>query len=246
MLPVYVWQGLRLRINIERLLPGDLPVSGRIDGHGEPVRLLVIGDSTVASVGVEALEGTFAFCMATAIHQCSARPVVWRAAGANSASSGDLRDYVVPHIADEDVTHILLSVGTNDMKNFHPVSRFKREFGTLLYALRTRFPEAKIVWTQIPDMRKFPVLPKGLGRVLAARAALINRKGRQLCAERGAIAADAFPIVDASGFGRDGFHPNDKGYSAWAMFLAPYFVEPASVTAEATPAIEPATQTPST
>ncbi|MGB7433398.1 MAG: SGNH/GDSL hydrolase family protein, partial [Ahrensia sp.] len=152
--------------------------------------------------------------------------------GANSASSGDLRDYVVPHIADDDVTHILLSVGTNDMKNFHLISRFKREFGTLLYALRTRFPKAKIVWTQIPDMRKFPVLPDGLGRVLAARAALINRKGRQLCAERGAIAADAFPIVDASGFGRDGFHPNDRGYRAWAMFLAPFFVEPVSAKVE--------------
>jgi len=221
MFPVYVWQGIGVRRRIERLLPAALPVRGMIEGKGRPFRLLVIGDSTVASVGVNQIEGTFAFATAKAIHERTGRTVHWRSAGANSAASGQLRDYVVPYIEERDFTHILVSVGTNDMKNFHLVRRFKREFGSLIYALRSRFPDAHIVWTPIPDMRKFPALPGGLGRVLAARAELINNMGRRLCAERGAIAADVFPINSAEGFARDGFHPDAKGYQAWARFLAP-------------------------
>lgn len=223
MFPVYVWQGIAVRVRIERLQPSALPVSGVVAGEGDALRLLVIGDSTVASVGMERIEDTFTFCIAQALNKRSGRPVHWRAAGANSASSGDLRDHVVPHIAGLEPTHILLSVGTNDMKNFHLISRFKREFGGLLYAVKTRFPDAQVIWTQIPDMRRFPALPEGLGRVLAARAALINIKGAQLCGERGAIAAGAFPIVDGGGFARDGFHPNGEGYRAWASHLVPYF-----------------------
>lgn len=223
--PVYVAQGISVRMRIERLLPARLPVSGTISGKGKPVKLLVIGDSTVASVGVEELEGMFGFAIANAMHERSGRTVHWRSAGANSAASGHLRDYVVPHIEGDDFTHILLSVGTNDMKNFHLISRFKKEFGTLIYALKTRWPHARIVWTPIPDMRKFPALPKGLGNVLAARANLINAKGAQLCRERGVIAADAFPIVSTDGFARDGFHPNETGYNAWARFLAPQLLE---------------------
>lgn len=221
MFPVYVWQGIRLRMKIERMLPARLPVEGVIEGKGDPVRLLVIGDSTVASVGIEELEGTFAYAIANAVHERSGRTVAWRAAGNNSASSGDLRDFVVPHVETRDWTHVVISVGTNDMKNFHAVARFKREFGTLLYALNARFPGTSIIWTPIPDMRKFPALPKGLAAVLAARADLINAKGAQLCRERSAIAAPVFPIENTDGFHRDGFHPNAEGYNAWARHLAP-------------------------
>ncbi|MEM0898589.1 MAG: SGNH/GDSL hydrolase family protein [Pseudomonadota bacterium] len=174
MFPVYVWQGIGVRMRIERLKPAALPVEGEISGNDDPIRLLVIGDSTVASVGVQELDGTFAYAMANALHERTGRAIIWRSAGANSASSGDLERHVLPHIEPRNFTHVLVSVGTNDMKNFHLISRFKREFGALLYGLGTRFPRARILWTTIPDMRKFPALPKQLGRVLAARAELIN------------------------------------------------------------------------
>ena len=249
MFPVYVWQGIRLRRTIERLLPPRLPVDGTIDGKGAPIRLLVIGDSTVASVGVERLEETFGFAIAKAMHERTGRTVHWRSAGNNSASSGQLRDHVVPHLPHDAYTHVLLSAATNDMKNFHLMSRFKREFGTLLYALRTRFAHAHIVWTPIADMRKFPALAPQLGRVLAARASLINDMGTRLCRERGVTAAEPFPIVSVHGFARDGFHPDGDGYKAWARFLAPQLLALEPLTPEVrthdSGTITPMTKTPS-
>ncbi|MCB1454015.1 MAG: SGNH/GDSL hydrolase family protein, partial [Rhizobiaceae bacterium] len=111
---------------------------------------------------------------------------------------------------------IVLSVGTNDAKNFHTVSRFKREFGGLLYALRAKWPEARIVWSPVVEMEKVPALPPLLGRILGIRAELINRMGARLCQERGAMAASRLPIIDATGFSTDGFHASEAGYAAWA------------------------------
>lgn len=218
--PVYAWQGIRVRLRIERLLPAPVPTAGRFDGSGEPVRLLVMGDSTVASVGMEQLDDTLAYNIAKAVNDQAGRPVRWRAAGGNSATARDIRDYIVPHIETRDWTHIALSVGINDMKNFHVVRQFKRDFGSLLYALRSRFPHASIVWCPIPDMRQCPALPKTLGRILAARAELINAMGARMCRERGATATDPVPPQGADAFARDGFHPNGNGYRVWGWHFA--------------------------
>ena len=162
--PVYVWQGIAVRLKIERLHPAIVPHEGRFPGKGEEIRLLVAGDSSVAAVGMTRLEDTLAWNLARTIAGRTGRPVYWRAAGANSATAADLRDHVLPHVERRDFTHLVLAVGTNDMKNFHAVRRFKKDFGTLLYTARTRFPHARIVWAPVADMTKIPALPRALGR----------------------------------------------------------------------------------
>ena len=225
--PVYVWQGISVRLRIERLHPAEVPHEGRFDGAGDEIRLLVAGDSSVAGVGMARLDETLAFNIARALSERTGRPVRWRAAGANSATSADLRDHVIPHVESRDFTHVVLAVGTNDMKNFHVVGRFKRHFGTLLYTVRTRFPGARVVWSPVADMTRIPALPQALGRILQSRAELINAMGARLCTERGAVMAEPVPIEGAHEFARDGFHAGPAGYRNWAEHLASYLVGPA-------------------
>ena len=139
--------------------------------------LLVLGDSSAASVGIERSENGLAAQLSTLIAAHTGRTVRWRAAGFNSATSGQIRDHVVPNLAADPWTHIVLAVGTNDMKNFHAVRRFKKEFGGLLYALRAKWPEARIVWQPVIAMTDVPALPKVLARILETRARAINAMG---------------------------------------------------------------------
>lgn len=241
--PVYAWQGISVRLRIERLLPAPVPTQGQFDGSGDAVRLLVMGDSTVASVGMERLEDTLAYNIAKAVNEQTRSPVDWRAAGGNSATARHIRDFIVPHIEARDWTHIALSVGINDMKNFHMARQFKRDFGSLLYALRTRFPDAKIIWCPIPDMRQCPALPTTLGRILAARAELINAMGARMCRERGGIATAPVPPQERDAFARDGFHPNGNGYRIWGQHFARW-IAPRDGRQDAVPAEAPSDVTP--
>jgi len=234
--PVYVWQGLCVRRRVERMLPAKGPVRHLIAGEGEPVRLLVLGDSSAASVGIGHSDHGLAAQLSLRIAARTGRPVIWRAAGFNSATAGHLRDHVLPNLAPEEWTHIVVSIGTNDAKNFHTVRRFKREFGGLLYALRAKWPEALVVWSPVVEMLRVPALPSALGRILEIRASLINGMGVRLCLERGAVPATRLPIVDpAAGFSTDGFHASEAGYAAWADHLLPYVLDGRSLTAETEP-----------
>lgn len=220
--PAYVWQGLGVRRRTQRMLPAGGPVRHRIEGDEPAVALLVLGDSSAASVGIESSEDGLAAELARLISERTGRAVVWRAAGFNSATSGQIRDHVLPNLAPEPWTHIVLSIGTNDAKNFHTAARFKREFGGLLYALRAKWPEARVVWSPVVEMNLVPALPPLLGTILEIRAGIVNRTGAALALERGAVPAMRLPILDpAAGFSSDGFHASEAGYAAWAAHLLP-------------------------
>ncbi|MFD0915270.1 SGNH/GDSL hydrolase family protein [Pseudahrensia aquimaris] len=215
-LPVYFGQGAWVRMNSMRLPPPVGPLHG-VFGKGEPsLRLLVVGDSSAAGVGLETTNDQLGPQMARKLHETTGKTVSWRTSGHNSATAGQVRDYVVPHLEPSDYTHIVLMLGTNDMKNFHSGPRWKKEFGTLIYALCTRFPASTILWHQAIDLSVAPALPHPLATILNWRKQVLNRIGAKLCLERGAVCVPPLPDVTAAGFCLDGFHANAGGYDAWA------------------------------
>ena len=145
--PVYVVQGIYVRTS------GDAPfaciwppVRSVWGGRSRRCKLLTIGDSSAAAVGSRAHKRCD--CVRNwlyKLHQKERRDrCSWHISGHNSAVAGEIRDVVVPNLADPiPYTHILIMLGTNDMKNWHSVARWKKEFGNLLYALRTPFPRSQ-------------------------------------------------------------------------------------------------------
>lgn len=230
--PIALIQGARVRRTTPRLMPPNGPISGIATPDGRssqeaPKRhLLIIGDSSVAGLGAPHTSQALTLPLAQALAKADDKPVFWRAVGSNSATAGALRDVVLPHIERQAYTDILLVVGTNDAKNFHTISRFKREFGELLYGLKARFPEARIVWSPAINMQRMPSLPPLLGWILETRAKAINAKAKQLCLERYAIPAERLFIEEGQdeGFCHDGFHASPMGYAAWQALVTPYFL----------------------
>jgi lysophospholipase L1-like esterase len=223
-LPVYVWQGLGVRRRTARLTPPENRGWYRHAGSGEPFRLLLIGDSSAAGVGVDSMEKSLGGILPRLLAERTGRPVDILVAGMNSATAADLRDHVVPHVETRDFTHIVLNVGANDAKNFHTARRFYREFGTLLYALRARFPTAEIIWSGVLDMARVPALPHPLNRILGVRSRVLAAHGRVLCRERGAHLPESDWRFVRGNFSTDGFHASEAGYREWAGTLADFIL----------------------
>ena len=224
-IPLYVWQGLAVRRNSVRQGPPIPQKVAAAKGAGEPLRILLVGDSSAAGVGTKDINLSLGGQLVQHICARSGRPVEIRIVGCNSATSGQIRDYVLPHIEFAPYTHVILNIGINDAKNFHTQGRFYREFGTLLYGLNTRFPDARIIWSGVLDMATVPALPSPLNKILGIRSRLLMRCGRTLCAERMAEIPDGEWDPSAENFSDDGFHASAKGYRQWAQILAEYLLK---------------------
>jgi len=153
------------------------------------------------------------------------RSVTCRTCGNNSATAGELRDFIVPNLAQETYDYVIINIGTNDAKNFHTATRFKKEFGGLLYALNAKFPDAKVIWSGIIDVSKIPLLPSPLNKLMGIRASILRRKADELCFERAALAPKTKWRIIEENFSEDGFHASSKGYEEWAEELSAYIAD---------------------
>lgn len=227
--PVYAVQGVGVRLRTPRMLPAKGPLTGFIPGEGDEIRLLALGESSAAAVGIARTEDGLAARVAATLARRTGRPVRYRAAGFNGAVAAQLRDQALPHVERAGWTHVLLTIGVNDAKNFNSAATWKSGFGGLLYAVRARFPEARIYWHELLDMRRVPALPAPLSHILELRTRMINALGRRLCEERGGAViprmtgaeADAFC---ATGFCIDGFHPSEAGFASWAGHIVDHMI----------------------
>ena len=224
-LPVYVVQGLRVRNRSMRMAPPEQHSIVNVKGKGQPIRLLFIGDSSAAGVGVSDFKESIAGRTPHLLAKKTGRPVTARTCGNNSATAGALRDQVVPHLEPETYDYIIMNIGTNDAKNFHTANRFKKEFGGLLYALNAKFPGAKPIWSGLIDIKDIPLLPSPLNKIIGIRSRVIKKMGNELCYERGAL----FPQTNwrpvRENFAEDGFHASSQGYEEWAEELTDYIAD---------------------
>ena len=223
-LPIYIWQGLKTRRNSPRMAPPRNQHVAPIKGKGKPIKLLLVGDSSAAGVGVDDINHSLGGQLAKLLANRSGRPVETKIAGCNSATAGQIRDYAVPNISPVDFTHVVLNIGTNDAKNFHTGRQFCNDFGTLIYALKTRFPEAKIIWSSILDLSTIAILPSPLNKILGIRSREMRARGEVLCYERGVEIPEGDWDPSVENFSRDGFHASKKGYYEWAVVLADHIL----------------------
>jgi lysophospholipase L1-like esterase len=226
-LPIYAFQGVRIRNQAMRMAPPEqLPfVEVNRKAKGEPLRLLFIGDSSAAGVGVTDFKECVAGRTPHLVSEKTGRSVTCRTCGNNSATAGELRDLIVPNLERAEYDYIIVNIGTNDAKNFHTKKRFKKEFGGLLYALNARFPTAKVIWSGIIDVSKIPLLPSPLNKLMGIRADILRQQANELCYERGALFPQTKWRIITENFAEDGFHASSKGYEEWAEELSSYIAD---------------------
>ncbi len=223
--PIYVWQGLGVRRRSQRLAPPRQKAIVNLKGKGKAINILFVGDSSAAGVGVPVFEEGVSGRLPYLLKEKSGRPVNIRTSGNNSATAGGILNHVVPHLAEDNYDYVILSIGTNDSKNFHSGRRFCKEFGSLLYALHAKFPGVCIIWQGLIDMEQVPILPSPLNKILGIRSRIIRKNGKTLCRERSALAPDTEWKPIPENFAPDGFHASSVGYRVWAEELADYILQ---------------------
>lgn len=217
--PVLLYQGKRARKTTPRLPEAHGSPCGHY-GQGQPdFRLLVIGESTAASVGVTTHDQGLASQLALQLHERTGQTVSWHTFGVNGICLGGLNQKLaITELPEADI--VLLSMGVNDTTGFTPRHRFLRQLLGLRDILAPRYPRP-IYLLSAPPMHLFTALPSPLRHVMGWRARQLNRVYEQLARE----APDDFQyrsysaITDISLLASDGYHPNERGYKAIAEGL---------------------------
>lgn len=218
--PIALPLAVHTRRNALRLPPASGPLNGvaGADLPGEPLRLLVLGESTVVGVGVDELHAALVGQLAAALAARSGRPVAWRACGENGITAAQAHERLLPQVLDQSFDLVLLVFGVNDTTHLTSLPRWEAALGGMTQALTAR--GARVAFSSVPPLQHFTALPWLLRRLLGMRAALLDARLRRLAARQGAGHHAVELEFSAEYLARDGYHPSALGYRVWAEGLA--------------------------
>lgn len=214
--PFLYLQGRYTRRKVGRLPDAQGETAGKFGDRKESVKLLAIGESTVAGVGAQthktALTGQFAKHLSNKI----GKTVEWFAIGRSGIRAGETIYELVPKIPDERYDYIVVGLGGNDVLKLSSPRKWRRDMTRLLEILREKNPAAKIFITNAPAVRLSPVLPQPIKFILGHLSALHDKNAREFTREMKDVFYFHQPTEVIEDFFADGLHPSEKGYDAWS------------------------------
>jgi lysophospholipase L1-like esterase len=220
LLPLFAAQGLWLRRQALRLPPPPGDTHGQY-GDGSPALfVLAAGDSIIAGIGadhqLQALPAQFARAL-SADRGC---PVAWSSAGVSGASVKTLlqrfAEFNPEHVPDI----VLLSIGVNDVTGITFTRIWRQRLAQLFETVRSKWPQAVLVFAGLPPMDRFPLPPQPLRMALGWRARLLDQVAAELLSSHHRMLHVATEINPREhGFCADGFHPSGQSCALWATGL---------------------------
>jgi lysophospholipase L1-like esterase len=183
-------------------------------GDGPALKLLIVGDSSAAGVGVEtqqeALSGQVTLRLAGTY--C----VDWRLVAKTGVTTLD----TIRHLQnqnDPSYNVIVVALGVNDVTRFLPLVLWRKQVERLTNLLRVQFGAQHICFSGVPPMGGFPLLPNPLRWVLGRHSVRLDQGLRGFIATQSDCSYVALDLpLDQSAMAVDGFHPGAQVYAAWA------------------------------
>lgn len=217
--PVLVAQALTTRGRLPRLPEAAGAREGET-GRGPLLRLLILGDSSAAGVGVacqaDALSGHLSRALAA---QCAAR-VRWQLlarSGITSAKCLSMLEVESPATADVAV----VVLGVNDVVEQVPSHHAVRSREAIANRLRNAHGVAHVVFAPLPPVHRFPALPQPLRWVAGADARRHDDAVAQWAQSRDDVSHVPIDLpLNRGVMADDGFHPGESVYRVCGVALA--------------------------
>ncbi len=219
--PLVALQGTVTRRRVPCLPPVKTPCQGVVPGQGSTIRVLAIGESTVAGVGLAHGDQTVAATTARALARQTRRPVAWQGHGLSGATVSEAAQRLLPRIAAEPADLLIIAFGVNDTIAYRSPASFAGDLTALVTAARARIGDAAAVITGVAPLACFPALPWPLRTILNWRSAALQEAADGLAGRLPRLVVERFSEpLGPHLFAVDGFHPNMEAHALWGEEIA--------------------------
>ena len=229
LLPVLLAQGRRVRDNALRLPEAAGARRGVAGGGRVALRVLIVGDSSAAGVGVGTQDEAFAGQLAQSLAERTGAAVGWQLLATSGHTAADAAR-ALAGAALQTADLLVTALGVNDVLDQTRPAQFLAALDEI-HALAVTRAQVTHTWhCGLPPLGTFALLPRPLRWILGRDAAHLDRTlVRHL---EGQTTRLHLPLPDAprmpgkddatpeGWMARDGFHPGLLGYRQWGRQVA--------------------------
>jgi lysophospholipase L1-like esterase len=217
--PLLLRQGRMVRRTALRLPEAAGPREG-VTGEGVPVmRVLVVGDSSAAGVGIRSQDEALAQPLARALATRLQGAVAWQLIAQSGIDTPGARELLArSHVAPAQV--VVTVLGVNDVTAQRSPGSFVAHQAQLWSDLRERCAARWGVVCGLPPMDRLTAIPQPLRWYLGRYASALDAAVRDWSQGEDLGYCGLRWTDDARMLAADGFHPGPALYPAWAQRLA--------------------------
>jgi lysophospholipase L1-like esterase len=220
--PILLAQARWLRRTALRLPEAVGPrngIEGESNSLAEPLRILVVGDSSAAGVGVSEQAHALAQPVAKLLTAKTGKRVAWQLVAKSGVNTSEALD-MLKHSDLRPADYLVTALGTNDVTSQRRPSQFLQDYVALADTLRRRTGAVGLVVTGLPPLRILPAAPHPLRWYLGRYAIHLDRALREWAEQDSMVCYVSLDwAARPEDMAQDRFHPGPVQYRRWAELV---------------------------
>jgi lysophospholipase L1-like esterase len=200
------------------------------------LKMLVIGESTIAGVGVKTHEEGFTGTLANELSAHLSADIIWKVYARSGYTAKKVNQRIVPKLIETDSDLIIVGLGGNDAFTLNKPAKWRSEVAMLITNLRAKFPNAPIVFCSMPPIKEFPAFTPLIKATIGSLVEVLGEELFDLIKEFDNVYYQhqiltlknwnkkfGLDCTEADYFS-DGVHPSKLAYQTWAKDLGDVIV----------------------
>lgn len=235
LLPFLYFQGKHIRKKVPKLPEAAVP-KGLVNGKFKTtLKLLVIGESTIAGVGVKEHKDGFTGALAETLSKVFQRNIKWRVYARSGYTAKQLCTKIIPKIEETTADLIVIGIGGNDAFTLNSPKKWSDALENLINLLQVKFPETPIFFTNMPPIKEFPAFTKSIKFVIGNLVEILGERLHTSIEKKANVYYNAEVITlkewsirnnlnaeNTSVYFSDGVHPSELTYQVWGKEMGTF------------------------
>lgn len=236
LLPLMYFQGK----NIRKTIP-ELPEAQGIEGfvskrQGTTMRLLTIGESTMAGVGANTHEEAFVGTLAKELASKLNVNIHWKVYAKSGYTLKRVTHKILPKIEETEADLIVIGMGANNAFKLSSTSKWTKDVAELIQTVRKQFPKTPLAFINMPPIKDFPAFTSPIKFVMGNLVDLFGGELEKEIKNHESVFFNSEKLSfdnwterfgyekDPALFFSDGVHPTVLTYQMWARDFSDFLV----------------------
>jgi lysophospholipase L1-like esterase len=237
LLPLMYFQGKKIKKSVPNLSPA-IGFSGYEDvGSLTNIKLLALGESTIAGIGVNSHKEGFTGALARKLSSNLKSSIDWKVYAISGYTAEKVTLKIIPKIIEKDYDLIVIGLGGNDSFNLNSPNKWGKDVKDLILSLRKKIGDCPIYFCNIPPIKEFPAFTPLIKFIIGNLSILLGEKLKETISYEQNVFFNSEVLtlnkwvekfnlaLPKSMFFSDGVHPSKLTYETWGIDMANFITE---------------------
>ncbi|TSE09887.1 SGNH/GDSL hydrolase family protein [Aquimarina algiphila] len=237
LLPLMYLQGKKIKTSVPKL-PEAKGINGLSSASSEKtLRMLTIGESTIAGVGVSTHQEGFTGSLANELANELKTNIDWKVYAKSGYTAKRVKEKIINLITEKSIDFIVIGLGGNDAFELNTPKKWNRDVRELIKSIRHKFKGVPIVFINMPPIKEFPAFTSLIKFTIGNLVNILGKELETIVKDFEQVYYYAREIncvdlierlnlkIEPADFFSDGVHPSKTTYQIWAKDVSNFITQ---------------------